>query len=218
VPTENVTMKGIKENFISKITYSAKKSTGLSLVLKLGTELCKKNPATNPEDKLVIGAGHPDDKNSRLVKYSLTYEENDILLNRSRDILFELFLTEIIQHWFTFLLEIYENALLENLRGGNKYPIKVSRLTLDLSKERDELIENIHENACRNFDFIKADEKLKTVKNLLNVNLVQIENDIKILKSNIKIRNILQHTGFLTLRAKNQYSLPLYHLTYALNF
>lgn len=55
------------------------------------------------------------------------------------------------------------------------------------------LIDNIEASACKNFDFLAAPEKLKIIKTLLGVSLNAISNDTTILKTNIQVRNILQH-------------------------
>ena len=93
------------------------------------------------------------------------------------------FLTEIIQYWFDFLLDIYTKVLQANLSGYSNYPIPAVRLKVDLSLSGADLSQNIKDTACKDFDFLAAPEKLKIIQKVLSIDLSStIPNDVALLK------------------------------------
>ena len=136
--------------------------------------------------------GHPNNQ-SRTIKYASTHQETQSILQSNPNILFELFLTEIIQYWFDFLLAIYTEVLEANLLNNSNYPIPDTKLKVNLSLSGVNLSQNIKDTACKDFGFLNASEELKIIKKALGVNLSTIPSDVALLKTNIQVRNILQH-------------------------
>jgi len=186
-------MQTIRDDFIMKVTQAATNAVGSSVVLQLGITNHQQYAASYPSATAHMGAGPPGTPGVRAVKFSPTHQEIQNTLQSNRNILFELYLTEIIQYWFDFLLQVYREALKRNASGTTSYPIPSAKTKIDLSLTGSALIDNIEASVCKDFDFLNAPEKLKIIKTLLGVSLNTISNDTTLLKINIQVRNILQH-------------------------
>lgn len=186
-------MHTIKDGFINKVTQAATNAVGASVVLQLGISNHQQYSTQYPNATVHMGAGPPGTPGVRAIKFSPTHQQVQNTLQNNRDILFELFLTEIIQYWFDFLLDIYQEALNQNASGAANYPVPSAKTKIDLSLTGASLIQNIEESACKDFDFLAAPEKIRIIKTLLGVNLSSVTNDVEILKVNVQVRNILQH-------------------------
>lgn len=165
---------------------------GAYVVFQLGIQQHQSLSNTYPNSPISVALGHPNNP-GRKIKYAPTHQEIQSMLQSNPNILLELFLTEIIQYWFDFLLAIYTEVLEANLLSNSNYPIPDTKLKVNLSLSGVNLSQNIKDTACKDFDFLKASEKLKIIKEALDVNLLTIPSDIALLKTNIQVRNILQH-------------------------
>jgi len=186
-------MENIKNDFIGKIQTAVTDSIGVYCILGMGQGEHAKIAIQYPEARFMVGAGHPNDKDARVIKFAPTHRSIQNKLDSSPNLILELYLTEIMQHWYDFLLDLYENSLNCNFFHGAEYPIPKARINIDLSLKDNALYNQIITTSLKDFDFLSAGDKLKTVKKILAVDLNGIESDIKILKTNIQVRNILQH-------------------------
>lgn len=195
-PKRGKKMQTIRDSFINKIALSAQNSVGATTVLQLGINEHAPIATQFPNSSIKIGVGHPTSQNARAISFSPTHKQTQNILQNNRNILFELYLTEIVQHWFDFLSEIYERALSSNLSGNSGYTLEKIRIsTVDFSS-LTALKNSAIKSAVDDFDFLRAAEKTKIIKKILNITFSQQEEkDIAVIKTNIQVRNILQHNG-----------------------
>jgi len=186
-------MQLIRDNFINKITETATNAVGAYIILLLGINSHQQMTNSHPNATIHMGAGPPDAADVREISFAPTHQQTQNTFQSNRNILSELFFTEIIQYWFEFLLEIYGDALRRNMAGETDYPIPNAKPKIDFTLSGTDLTQNIENSACKEFDFLAASEKLRVIKTILGVNLTTIDADIKLLKTNIQVRNILQH-------------------------
>jgi hypothetical protein len=144
---------------------------------------------------LFMGAGPPETP-IRTIQLAPTHQQIQDILSNNRNILFELYLTELIQHWFDFLGAIYKKAITDNLSGAaNKYEIPKTKIKVDFNLRDSILKQSLIDSASGDFDFLRASEKLKTVEKILGIDLSSVAKDKELIRENIQIRNILQHRG-----------------------
>ena len=158
-----MTLISIRDDFIQKITEATEKAIGAYVVLLLGIKEHQTLSKSYPSAPIYVGVGHPNNQ-SRTIKYTSTHQAIQTILQSNRNILLELFLTEIIQYWFDFLLAIYTEVLEANLLNNSNYPIPDTKLKVNLSLSGVNLSQNIKDTACKDFDFLNALEKLKIIK------------------------------------------------------
>jgi hypothetical protein len=185
----------IKNNFINKITTTTTNAVGTYSILQNGIASHQAIAAQYPSATNMVGAGAPTTPGVRTVKYSPTHSQVQTHLSNNREIILELFLTQLIQEWFDFLAEIYEKSLDENFNNNGTFPIPSAKLKLDLSVTSNTLITHIISSASKNFDFLPAKEKLKIIEKILNKNLSNMTAEKQLLAVNVKVRNILQHSS-----------------------
>jgi len=186
-------MESIKKDFIGKIQSAVTDSIGVYCILGVGKNEHAKSASQYPDARFLVGAGDPNDKNSRIVKFAPTHSSIQNKLDKNPNLILELYLTEIIQHWYDFLIDLYEKSLRCNFYQGAEYPIPKAKINIDLSLKDNALYEQVIETSLKDFDFLSASAKLKIINKILSANFDGIENDIKTLKVNIQVRNILQH-------------------------
>lgn len=186
-------MQIIRDDFIKRIQTTAASAIGVSVVLQLGIIKHLNFTLQNPDAQLLVGIGEPDNQDARVVQFAPTHQEIQSKLRGNRDIIYGLYLTELVQYWFDFLSSIYRKVVNEKLNGRAHYRIPIVQLKIDFDKASNNATEHIEEVACKNFYFLESSEKLKVVKKILDVNLEPVENDIKNIKANILVRNIFQH-------------------------
>lgn len=188
-------MQSIKNSFISEITQSATIAVGASVVLQLGINNHQKIATNHPNATLRMGAGLPGTVGVRAIQLAPTHHQIQNILSNNRDILFELYLTELIQHWFDFLGDVYKKAISDNLSGATQYSIPVVKIKVNFALTGSSLNQSLVDSACGDFSFLSAPDKLKTVRKILRVDLASVVNDVALIKENIQVRNILQHRG-----------------------
>ena len=184
-------MQIIKNEFIIKITQSAKNAVGSSIVLQIGINGHQQIASTHPNATLRMEAGSPV---VRKINLAPTHQQIQNILTNNRNILFELYLTELVQYWLDFLDNIYRKALQDNLSGATKYSIPLTKCNVNFTLTGQmNLSQSLIDSACNDFNFLAASHKLKTVKKLLGINLLLVANHETVIKTNIQVRNILQH-------------------------
>ena len=188
-------MESIRNYFINKIESSARNANGTHAVLQLGIEQYEKQTSNHQTATVFIGAGPPGDPNTRIGKYTPTHQEIRTKLQNNNNIIFELYLTEIIQYWFDFLAELYSFVINQNLNGSATFDIPKSKINIDFTKSNSDLIAWVRKQSKNEFDFKSADEKLKIIKKITSADFNSISLDLSILKTNIQVRNILQHNN-----------------------
>ena len=185
----------IKNNFINKITTTTTNAIGAYSILQIGKQSHQITASQYPNAINIVGAGTPNSPGVRTVKYSPTHSQVQTYLSNNREMILELFLTQLIQEWFDFLAVIYITAVDENLNNNGTYSIPSTKLKLDLSTLSNTVNTQIIASASKDFDFLPAKEKLKTVEKTLNKNLSTMVIEKRLLNVNIKVRNILQHSS-----------------------
>ena len=186
-------MRQIKNDFIEKITQSAKISVGTSVVLNFGINNHQQYALSYPDATIHIGAGPPDVDGVRKIMFSPTHQQIQSFLTNNRNILFELYLTEIIQYYFEFLGNLYKKAIIDNISGNSSYPISPQKTTVDFTLSETDFNNSIISSACIDFDFLPASKKFSLVRNIFEVESSDIESELALIKTNIQVRNILQH-------------------------
>ena len=188
-------MINIRDKFINKLKAIASDSIGSFVILQIGIKEHQKIAKLHPNSKIHVGAGAPGATGVRSVKYAPTHGGIQTTLTNNGNMVFELFLAELVQTWFDFLADIYEKALLDSLNGIQSYSIPASKTKVNFSLSGPLLTQQIKEAACKDFDFLPAKEKLKTIKDTLGENLSGQSAQLDTIKINIKVRNILQHSN-----------------------
>ncbi|MBH0562944.1 hypothetical protein I3A51_04525 [Salmonella enterica] len=189
-------MQTLRDEFIAEVTKLTTEAMGVYVILLLGTGHHTEIANDYPDAPIQIGTGHPDLPGARSVKnYIPTHKEIHTKLTGNRELIFELFLSQLVQKWFDFLNRIYEKALNENLVNNGTYPIPIAKARIDLSANPLDFILDIKTSACREFDFLNSKEKMKTIINILGAKQRISHSDKLILNENIAIRNIFQHAG-----------------------
>lgn len=186
-------MHAIRDAFVRSIGTTMSNAVGTSVVLNLGINAHKSSAQQTPNAQLLVGAGPPGQAGSRAVQFAPTHGNIQTLLQSNRNVLYELYLTELIQHWFDFLGELYKNAVDQKLSCNAPYSIPKIKVLLDFDKASTNLRAHILETACEKFDFLAADDKLRVVQKSLKVDLTNVQTDVRQIKVNIAVRNILQH-------------------------
>ena len=188
-----INMISIKNKFVDKINESVTNAIGASVVLQIGIQAHASKASEYPDATIHVGSGDPSCPNTRHIKFTPTHIQANQKLVNNRNIILELYLTEIIQHWFDFLAEIYAKAISENVHQSGRFPITKVKMQVDLSSSGSDLINSIENNANANFGFLPASEKLRIVKKILGTTLSEVQIDEACIKTNIQVRNILQH-------------------------
>lgn len=186
-------MQSIRNGFISEITDKATIAVGASVVLQLGINNHQQIATSHPNATLHMGAGPPGTPGVRAIQLAPTHQQIQNILSNNRNVLFELYLTELIQRWFDFLGDIYKKAINDNLSGAAQYSIPGAKIKVDFTLLGSGLNQSLLDSACGDFDFLSAPDKLKTVRRTLGVDLSPVASDVTLLKENIQVRNILQH-------------------------
>lgn len=186
-------MDSILDDFINKLKQAARDAIGSYGVMKMGVDRHQQTTSQYPTGIMIVGAGPPTQQGVRKVKYSPTNEQIQTKLQNNSELILELFLTEIIQNWFDFLADIYVKAVENNLSGVSQYPIPIASLKLDLTHCNEDLLKHVLDSSSKYFDFLSSKEKLNVVKKILGADMSNICSEMELLKTNIQVRNILQH-------------------------
>ncbi len=184
-----------KVEFVDSIGSIACEAFGLFVILEWGLTDHLTTVAENPNARMMIGVGFPEEK-KRIIKYIPTHKEVHDKLYNNREVIFERYISVIVQKWYDFLAKIYKNALVSNIEGNTQYSIPSEKLKIDLSKKSNLILENVIESAVKNYDFLNSDEKLSVIKKTFNVDNARWDasrNDLDVIKENVLIRNIFQH-------------------------
>lgn len=188
-------MKSIRINFSQKITDTVADAVGTAMVLQLGVGQHNSIATSHPDAKMYIGAGPPGMPGVRAVTYSPTHTQIQAKLNSNQNLIFELYATELVQDWFDFLLALYEKAVHENISNSQSYGVPSAKVKVDLSLSGGALLNQIENSAAKDFGHLPAKEKLRIVSAALNKSITTQNVHIDIVRTNIKVRNILQHAG-----------------------
>ncbi|MFM2429003.1 MAG: hypothetical protein RLZZ511_216 [Cyanobacteriota bacterium] len=187
-------MLNIREQFVSKISDKALYSIGTYVVLVKGMTMHRESLAAGLDAPMVVAAGPPDVSGVRVIKYQPTNSQASEIVAENNYMIFEAFLAELVQIWFDFLADIYEQAIEDNLQGkDHPYPIPEAKVKVDFSLSGFKLNQQLKKSARKDFDFLPAKDKLKIVRKTLQKDLSGKEAQLKLIKTNIYIRNILQH-------------------------
>ncbi|EGQ8962203.1 hypothetical protein DC914_RS28015 [Vibrio parahaemolyticus] len=185
-------MKKIKTNFVDKIETSITEALGFHTLISFGKLKHSEQVGGSPNARTMFGVGHPNNP-QRTILYAPKHIDIQRKVNEKPNVVLELYLTEIIQHWFDFLAELYQKALEENYFNSGSYSIPSSKVKLDLTLKDNDLYNSIIDSCVRDFDFLQAKEKLKQIKLTLAADLSNLQADEQLINENIQIRNILQH-------------------------
>ena len=188
-------MKIIRDKFIKKVVETTTDAIGAYVILQMGINTHQAVATQYPTATLHVGAGDPRTPAVRAVKYAPTHSQTQQKLSNNREVILELYLSQIVQEWFDFLAEVYEKAIDENLINNAGYSIPNSKIKVDLSLSGTQLNQQIKASACNDFDFLNAKEKLKNIERTLARDLSSLTNQKQLLLVNIKVRNILQHAS-----------------------
>jgi len=188
-------MYKIKVDFVDAISAIACEAFGLFVIVEWGLTGHMPTALKTPDARMMIGVGFPEEM-KRVVKYIPTHKEVHDKLYNNREVIFERYLSVIVQQWYDFLTAIYKNALESNIKGKTHYSIPTEKLRIDLSKDSNLIIDNVIDSAIKNYDFLNSDEKLLVIKKTLSIDNTRWDasrNDLNVIKENILIRNIFQH-------------------------
>ena len=106
----------------------------------------------------------------------------------------ELVLSELVQHWSDYLLELYKEIIKKSLRGEGGYKIPKLQPKIDAIKISSTNLELVLIDAClESFDFESSQNKLPIIKKALDADLSGVSDDIANIKKFIIVRNICQH-------------------------
>lgn len=193
-------MQKIRDSFINKIESTASNAIGISVILELGAYNHIKNYANKyPNAKIFLGAGPPDQAGTRSLRFAPTHKNIQNLLQKNGNVLYELYLTKLIQHWFDFLAELYKKIINDKLTCNARYFIQKTQLYIDFDEACANLKDHIIEASCNNFNFLPADKKFEVIRKSLNINLNPVQSDVEQIRVNITVRNALQHNlGIIT--------------------
>lgn len=187
-------MEIICNAFINKVETTTRLGIGSSFVILLGHHQ-HKQIAKSPHSKILTGSGHPDDQNKRVIKYSPTHKELVELIESNEDLLLELFLTELIQHWFDYLADLYQEIVKSCLRGEKKYKLSKVQPKIDFSELSNSNLEQILiHSSVQSFNFQSAQKKIDIIEKALSVDLSHLSNEKNNIKKFIVVRNIFQHS------------------------
>lgn len=186
-------MKTIVEQFISKLNDTASEAYGVYFVIKQGIMAHKQLEKIDPHAKVMIYANNPSVP-GRHIKQTTTIRSIYSKLSQNERLIFEIYLSKIIQLWFDFLEDLYKYALTNNLYHKGRYSVPTEKLKIDLSISSEEIKKEIIDKAVENFSFLSAKEKLSRIKKIYNMKTELHDNkDINLININIQIRNIIQH-------------------------
>ncbi len=188
-------MQAVRDKFINRISSSTADAVSAYFVLQIGIDSHKVLATQYPTAKIRVGDGNPGEPGIRVVKYTPTHLQTQDKLSGNRNIILELYLSQIVQEWFDFLADIYEKAIDDNLKQNAGYGIPHSKIKVDLSLSTTQLTQQIKASACKNFDFLNAKEKLNTIEKTLSQDLSSLTSQKQLLSVNITVRNILQHAA-----------------------
>lgn len=111
----------------------------------------------------------------------------------------ELVHAKIIQRWYKFLEDLFQNILNSHFSGQKLYAENrgsnlIINTSINLSVDtKENLIQNIQERAFNNFCFLKAEDKLARVEKFLDK---KVDETIKKnIKKHIAVRNTWQHNN-----------------------
>ena len=186
-------MQSIRTNFQTKIETTLSNAVGTSVVLQIGVHHHAVHAKRTPNARLFVGVGPPGEAGSRAVQAAPTHRAIHQLLKQNGNILYELHLAELVQHWFDFLSDLYQKIISEKLRRSANYTPPKTKIHFDFDDASNDVITHIEEMTQKEFDFLNADEKLKAIRKSLNVDLSSYTQDEMTIRANVKIRNISQH-------------------------
>ncbi|ENM5859937.1 hypothetical protein NTE23_003891, partial [Vibrio mimicus] len=137
----------------------------------------------------------------RMISYSPKHIEIQQKPGEKPNVVLELYLTEIIQHWYDFLEDVYKKALTDNYYNNCGYQLSSQKILLDFNSKDNQLYDDIISKSVLDFNFLPAKEKLRILKKLFNADFSDCESELDNLKENIQVRNILQHRlGFIEVK------------------
>lgn len=188
-------MRTIRDKFIKKVVDTTTDAIGAYSILQMGINNHTAIATKYPTATLHVGAGAPGTPGVRAVKYAPTHAQTQAKLSSNRELILELYLSQLVQEWFDFLAEVYEKAIDDNLNSGAGYSIPQAKIKIDLSLSSTQLNLQIKESAYKDFDFLNAKDKLKNIERTLSKDLSSLSSQKQLLVVNIKVRNILQHAS-----------------------
>lgn len=187
-------MKTICNSFVNRIKNTTKLGLGASTIFQLGHNCYIETALKFPDAQILIGSGKPNEPNARIIKYATTHKELFKLMENNKGLLLELVLSELVQHWFDYLLEIYKEVIKKSIRGEKCYNLPKLQPKIDVTKISSTNLEQVLIDASvESFDFETSQNKLHIIRKALNVDLSNVSNDVESIKKFITIRNIFQH-------------------------
>jgi len=190
-------MESIRDDFINKIETSARDANGVYVLMQIGSNTHAIQAKKHPNGKYYTGVGNPNDPSTRFCIYTPSNQAIQTNIKNNKTIIFEMYLTEIVQHWFEFLTNLYSFAVSQNIDGLSNFIIPKSKINIDYSLSSNDLIEWIKSESKKDFDFKSSEEKLRILRKMMSKDFREHTNDISVIKTNIQVRNILQHKNRL---------------------
>lgn len=187
-------MKLVKEAFVNSLERELLAAISLSCVVDMGKTHFESR-AEELKGKFrhgFISVNEP--QLGQFANANVAIEEAYEFVKFNPWLVIEIFHGLMIQSWFQFLFGIYVEMIYDTRHGHRTYPIDKVRVPVDpevLSKEY--LPDTIRRSLMDNFDFQKAEEKLRIVAKGLGKKVEHLEPELGIIRQEILVRNLIQH-------------------------
>lgn len=186
-------MQLIRDDFHASIRTEIEVALGLYFVLNVGRVQYAQIANSYPNSRAFVGSGNPI-SNPRTIAFAPTHSFVSNTLAAQPNLVFEGFHASIVQHWFDFLLKVYTFCAGEAISGVRHRNIPDIDIAYNFERAPGVSLETSLVIACREaFDFKQADEKLRVVRTALGVDLQGVQSEVRVIKENIIIRNMIQH-------------------------
>ena len=150
---------------------------------------------TSGNNKFLIGAGAPDDPETRKLSRAPTFDTIDRLFSNYPNLTNDGFLSNLVQTWQDFLGDLFEGMARSTLSGGGRYNLGgFSRGSLNIGNlDPANLVASLVDASKRNFDFETPKSKLQIVSKALAY--TPSTGDEATIRKFIMARNVIQHNS-----------------------
>ena len=188
-------MKLIQKAFIEKIRFQLKAAMSFDVIAEHGLKHVKHCFDEKQKESSYFGfIDSPDEDAGPFRNITIKIVDAAEFAEENRDALIESFHAEMVQSWYTFLIDLF-SFILSEVRDGNLI-YKIPKLEIEVrgdSVASDNLRDEILSAMVKNFDSKKSFEKFNFIKNILKKKTSEFDPELSIVKGEIVLRNLLQH-------------------------
>lgn len=187
-------MKLLQQSFNNQIKIQLKEALSLELVQSFGFPRLKEFSEKNPDTGTFALRQHMKLPESAPFITNISHSEAVKIVENHTNLVFEIFHSNLIQKWFTYLGDVFFLLISDNLlkKASFKIPeIKIDFSFVDIGDSS--LAETIRSQIVESFEYLSAEKKWDYLRRSLALEDPEIREKYQIIKREIIIRNLIQH-------------------------